>query len=173
MPRAFACRPTHWEVRAGYGYQYTNSARPNNFSILNLLPSVVVPLGGPLGPPWWRGRFAWNPELFLALLTHPYVRPILGLTPLQFRYELEPIGGRWAPYLTLGAGILRADVDRKETESLLNFNLQGAVGVRYRFSTRASLILEYRHIHISNAGLDEGNSGMNTHNFLAGLSSEF
>ena len=159
-----------WELRAGYGYQYTNESRPHNFQVLSLLPSLSVPLSDPMGPSFIRGRWEWMPELHLALFTHPYVRPIFGITPLQFSYNLEPWGGRVSPYVFVGAGVLRTYVNRRETGSRINFNPQGGVGTRIKLTDRTSLILEYRHIHISNAGLNEDNSGVNTHNFLFGIS---
>lgn len=170
---ALACPPSRWELRAGYGWQYTNNSRPNNYQVVSLLPSLVVPLSNPVGSSWSRGRFVWNPELMLAVFIHPYLRPILGVTPLQFRYELGAIGGRWFPYGTIGAGVLYANVNRTETGSDLNFNLQGALGVRYAFHDACALLVEYRHIHMSNSHLDDQNAGLNTHNFLAGLSVEF
>lgn len=166
--------PSRWELRIGYGYQYKNTkARPNNYQIHFLLPSVVIPFTKAVGPSWCRGRFTWNPELLLAFMTHPNNRPIVGMIPLQVRYELEPIAGRWSPYAGLGAGVLHANVNRRETDSDLNFSVSGALGVRYRVNPQTSAILEYRHLHISNAGLDEFNSGLNTHTFFAGISITF
>ena len=159
-----------WELRTGYAYQYTNNSRPNNFQIIPLYPSLAVPLTDIKGSSWYRGRFVLNPELFLASFTHPYVRPIFGVTPIQFSYSFEPAKSRFSPYLFAGAGVLWADVDRRETRSRTNFNLQGGAGTRYRMTEKTSLILEYRHIHISNAGLHEDNAGLNTNTFLVGVS---
>ncbi|MBI3615972.1 MAG: acyloxyacyl hydrolase [Candidatus Omnitrophica bacterium] len=158
-----------WELRAGYGYQYTNESRPNNFQILSLLLSLSVPLTDPIGSSFYRGRWEWMPELHLGLFTHPYVRPLFGITPLQFSYSLEP-WGRFSPYVFVGAGVLRAYINRRETGSRINFNPQGGVGTRFRLTDKMSLILEYRHVHMSNAGIDDDNSGIDTHNFLAGIS---
>jgi len=161
--------PTRWELKTGYGYQYKNpETRPNNYQVHYLLPSLVVPLTDPIGPAWARGRFTWNPEVTLGFFTHPNNRPILGVAPLQARYEWEPIG-RWSPYLLAGLGVLYAKINARESGSEINFNLSEAVGVRYRWTQKASLLVEYRHIHISNAGLDEPNSGLNTHTFFAGV----
>lgn len=172
LEQAFAhlyLKEKKWELRTGYAYQYTNESRPNNFQIIPVLPSVAVSLTDTLGSSWYKGRFVWNPELLLAAFTHPYVRPMYGITPLQFSYTLEP-KGRLSPYLFIGAGILWSNINRRETRSYTNFNVQGGIGTRYRITERMSLILEYRHIHISNAGLHEDNSGINTHTFLTGIS---
>ena len=162
-------RASRWECRAGYGYQYTNSTRPNHFQMVPLLPSTVIPMSGSMGPSWFRGKWEWNPELHLALFTHPYIRPLLGVTPIQFRWVFET-PCRFKPYGLIGAGILYANINRRETRKDLNFNLQGALGTFVELNEATSLILEYRHVHVSNAGLHEDNAGMNNHTFLAGIS---
>ena len=179
---AVARQPAHarfhaerMELRAGYGWQYTNEVRPNNFQIIPVMPSAVIPLSESAGPSRavfpsvLRGRWEWNPELFLGGFQHPYLRPILGVTPLQFRYALTP-KGRFTPYGLIGTGILYANVNRRETRSDLNFNIQEGLGTYITLTPRTDLILEYRHIHISNAGVDEDNTGINAHTFLVGLS---
>lgn len=168
---AFADSPkaARWELRTGYGYQYTVRQRPNNYQIHPLMLSTAVPVSDTMGPAWLRGRWEWTPEVWGALFSHPYVRPLVGVTPIQVQYTLEP-RGRWTPYGLLGAGILYANINREETMHDLNFNIQGAVGVQYALSHTTALLLEYRHIHISNAGLDDENSGLNTHTFLTGIS---
>ncbi len=163
-------RPERWEFRAGYAYQYKDAkARPHNFQLLNFMASAAVPMGGQRGSGWFKGRLEWAPELWLGLFTHPYVRPLIGVIPLQYRYVFQP-EGRLRPYLFAGAGFLYANVNRRETRSDWNFNPQVGVGCYYSVNDATSLILEYRHVHISNAGLEDENSGMNNHTFLAGVS---
>ena len=165
-----ALHPERWEFRAGYAYQYKHErARPNNFQLLNFLVSAAVPMDGLKGSGWLKGRFEWAPELWLGLFTHPYVRPLIGVTPIQFRYVFET-EGKIHPYLFMGAGILYANINLRETRSDLNFNLQGGMGFYYALNDATSLIFEYRHVHISNAGLHEDNAGMNNNTFLAGVS---
>ncbi len=166
---ASALEVNRCELRAGYAYQYTNRSRPNNFQLLALLPSASVALAGVERPGFLHGRLEWAPELFLGLFTHPYDRPLIGVTPIQFRYVWET-PCRVKPYLFGGVGILYANVSRRETRKDLNFNPQGGAGIYYALNDDTSLILEYRHIHISNAGLHEDNAGLNTHTFLAGVS---
>ncbi len=162
--------PDRVEWRLGYGGQYTNEkARPNTFQFTTVLPSAVYPLTDPIGPAWFRGRFEWQPELFLAVFDRQNVRPLFGVTPLQFRYLLEPLG-RWSPYGFCGVGFLYSNINSRETRSDWNFNPQFGFGTLVTLSDAVSLLLEYRHIHISNAGLHENNSGLNAHTFLAGVS---
>ncbi len=162
-------RPHRWDLRLSYGYQYTNTSRPSNFQVISVMPSAVIPLTDPVGPGWFRGRLQWNPELNLGLFIHPYDRPILGINPIQFHWEWQT-PCRWKPYLFAGTGFLYANVNRRETRSDSNFSLHGGIGTYFDFSERMSFIAEYRHAHISNAGLHEDNSGINTNSFLLGLS---
>ncbi|MBI3318451.1 MAG: acyloxyacyl hydrolase [Candidatus Omnitrophica bacterium] len=163
-------RLERWELRTGYGYQYTNSkSRPNNYQVVQLVPSFTLPLTDEMGPAWLRGRFLLSPELMLNTFIHPYDRPMLGITPLQVQFEFKS-KGRLLPYVNGGLGVLWANVERKETGADINFNSQVGVGARWLITEDLGLILEYRHIHLSNAGIDEKNSGINTHNFLLGLS---
>ena len=166
-PHPFA--PDRWELRTGYGYQYNTNERPTHFDLVPVLPSAMWYLTDLMGPSWLRGRWSWNPELFLATFSHPYMRPLIGATPLQFQYSLKPMG-RWAPYGFVGAGVLWSHINRVETDSDVNFNLQGGLGARFSLSDRTAILAEYRHIHLSNSGLGERNSGLNTHTFLVGLS---
>ena len=166
---AHRMRVERLDLRAGYGWQYKSSSRPNNFQIHPLLVSAVIPLTGEVGPPPLRGRAEWNPELFLAMFTHPYGRPLAGITPIQLKYTLAP-KGRFTPYGLAGSGVLYANINRRETRNDLNFNLQLGVGTYVKLGDATDLILEYRHIHISNAGIREDNTGLNTHTFLAGIS---
>ena len=164
-------KPVRWEVRVGFGEQYTNNHRPNDFDMWMVLPSLAVPISRTGGgtPDFLEGRFEWAPELNLALFTHPYHRGLFGVTPLQFRYVFQP-AWKIKPYFFGGVGVLYSNINRRETRSDWNFNPQGGGGVYYDFSDTASLILEYRHIHISNAGLHEDNAGINSHNVLLGVS---
>ncbi len=162
-------RPARWDFRTGYAYQYTNESRPNNFQLIPFLPSVIIPLTKEIGPRWARGKFNWQVEGNFAAFIHPWHRPLFGVTPIQFQWEwATPC--RWKPYVFAGAGVLYANVDRRETRKDLNFNLQGGIGTYLDLGKDRSLIVEYRHIHLSNAGLHEDNSGMDTHNFLVGVS---
>lgn len=157
------------EARTGYGWQYKSSSRPNNFQLHPALVSAVIPITGETGPSWLRGRVEWSPELFLGLFTHPYDRPLIGVTPVQLKYALTP-KGRFTPYALAGSGILHSNINRRETRSDWNFNLNWGAGTAFKLTGAADLILEYRHIHLSNAGIHEDNTGLNTHTFLAGVS---
>ncbi len=162
-------RPTRLELRTGYGYQDTTPHRPTHYQEAYLSPSLIIPLTGTLGPPWFRGQIEWNPELSVGSFSSPHVRPLLGFAPVQFHYAFEPVG-RWFPYLVGGTGIFLAHIKSLETESHLNFNSQIGLGTRYAVTDKVSLLVEYRYGHISNAGLNGSDNGIEMHNFLVGVS---
>ncbi|MBI3323333.1 MAG: acyloxyacyl hydrolase [Candidatus Omnitrophica bacterium] len=169
QPAGSRLRVERLDLRTGYGWQYKSEARPTNFQIHPLLASAVIPITGEVGPAWLRGQAEWTPEIFLGMFTHPYERPLAGITPIQVKYTLAP-RGRLRPYALLGSGVLYANINRRETRHDLNFNLQLGVGSYIRLTEKADLLLEYRHVHLSNAGIHDDNTGVNTHTFLAGVS---
>ncbi len=157
------------ELRTGYAFANNNEDQPTGFQTTPLLPSVAVPLTEPIGSGWYRGRIEWNPELFFGVFSYPYVRPLFGVAPLQFRYALET-GSRWTPYLFGSMGVVHSKVERQETGSDFNFLLSAGLGAQYALTEHTALLLEYRHIHISNANIDDNNSAIDSHAFLVGVS---
>lgn len=157
------------ELKTGYGFAQNDENQPTGFQMTPVLPSVNVPLTETFGPDWLRVRIEWNPELSFGLFSYPYVKPWIGFNPLHFRYKFMP-KSRCNPYLLAGAGIFYADIDREETGSDFNFSGSVGIGLQHKITDNASLLLEWRFTHISNAGMDERNSGIDSYNFLAGFS---
>ena len=157
------------ELRLSYSLAHNTTNQPSGFQTAILMPSLVIPTTHRMGPPWLRGRVEWNPELFLGLFTYPYIRPILGVSPVQFRYILNPIH-QWSPYLMGGVGAVIANVERPETGSDYNVLISLAAGTQYTLTDKTSLILEYRHTHISNGGTHPHNSGIDSDSVVAGVS---
>lgn len=162
-------RPERVELRAGHAIANNNSAQPSGFQLTQVLPSLDVPLTRPFGPSWARGRILWNPELQFGLFSAPYVRPLWGIQPFQFRYEVE-LPHRWSVYSVAGVGAIYANIERPETGSDGNLSLVLGAGARYAVAPRTSWLLEYRHQHISNAGSDDQNGGIDSHVVLFGIS---
>ncbi len=160
------------ELRVGHAIANNTDAQPSGFQLTEALPSVDVPLTRPFGPSWARGRILWNPELQFGLFFVPYVRPLVGVRPFQFRYELGPLH-RWSVYAISGGGVMYAHIERPETGSDGNFSLILGAGLRYAATTRSSWVLEYRHLHMSNGGADDQNSGIDSHAVLLGTAFRF
>ncbi len=161
--------PDRFNFLVGYGYQETGIHRPTHFQQIYLLSSLIVPLTRSIGPSWFRGRVEWNPEVGAGSFLHPYARPFLEFSPVQFHYAFEPIG-HWSPYVIGSTGIFMANIKTAETEVWFNFNSQIGLGTGYAVTDRVSLLVEYRYGHISNAGIHGRDHGMETQNFLVGVS---
>lgn len=159
------------ELRTGFAVALNDTEHPTGFEFVPALPSLVVPLTETIDPglDFLKGKIEWNPELFAASFVYPYARPLIGFNPLQFQYALEP-RGKWEPYGMAGLGVLHSNIERRETGSDFNFNLDFGIGTRYRLNPKTALLLEYRHIHISNAGIDESNAAIEANTFLTGVS---
>lgn len=117
---------------------------------------------------WWRGNFELVGELFSGLQFHPNDRYFVGLTPL-LRYNFAT-GSRWAPLIDLGAGVSVTNIGKPDLSSKFQFNVQGGAGVRYFIRDDMAVTVLYRYLHFSNAGIEEPNTGTNTHTLRIGLS---
>lgn len=91
---------------------------------------------------------------------HPGGR-LTGYT-LLFRLDGRNFG-RAVPFLDLGAGVQHTTLEARvpELTGRLQFSPQGGVGIQYFFHSDRALVLEYRYMHMSNAGLAHPNPGFN------------
>ena len=91
---------------------------------------------------------------------HPKAR-LLGYA-LLFRLQGRNCG-RFAPFFDFGAGIQDTTLDRHapEISGSLQFSPQGGPGAAYFFSPRRALVIQYRYLHMSNAGIQAPNHGFN------------
>ncbi|MDY6822460.1 MAG: acyloxyacyl hydrolase [Thermodesulfobacteriota bacterium] len=91
---------------------------------------------------------------------------------LLLRYDFEPIG-KLIPYAQVGAGILYTDLDRDYSQDLvgneIEFNPQASLGFRYAIHSKLSLDVEGIFHHVSNAGLEDRNIGVNGVGCLVGV----
>ena len=81
------------------------------------------------------------------------------------------------PYVTFGAGGVYDDVYHERTQRIIGapgeFDLQAAVGLRFRVSTKLTLDTEFSYRHISNADFANRNYGTNGLGGMVGLSYGF
>ncbi len=81
--------------------------------------------------------------------------------------------GSIMPYLEGGIGPSINGLDIDELGIAFNFLSFGGVGLRFPIGSSRFIDLGYRLRHISNAGLDERNGGVTSHQIQVGLSWEF
>lgn len=90
----------------------------------------------------------------------------LGLG-VKYRY---PLSETVSPYAFLSVGPHYITVDTTDQANGFIFSDTVGVGLAFFLGETCSLNLEYRLRHLSNAGFDYPNRGINTHNALAGIS---
>lgn len=118
-----------------------------------------------------EGHWELLGEFFAGAQFSPRVRYLAGLLPL-FRYNLtdhEPL----VPFLDVGAGVTLTDVSEPDLSGVFQFNEQIGVGTHYLFSERTAVTVQYRFMHISNAGISTPNNGVNANIFSIGLTRFF
>lgn len=137
-----------------------------------LLPRWSVGISDCVGQnAWYRGALSLGVEGILLFNHEPHSGFAAGLTPL-LHYEFVR-RGRLIPYVEAGVGVLILDFDLDKQSDGLNFVSQAGLGVRYVLSERSELILGWRLNHISNAGLDDPNTGLDSSLFLLGVTYHF
>ena len=156
---------TEWGLSAGFGdnFYFNNVREDIKFFFLS---------------PWW-GKIIkkWDRGGSLEFITEGFLsytrqdsedRYAVGITPL-LAYNFKDFG-KAVPFIELGAGILYTDLDPERFGSEFNFTPQVGGGIRYELGPGRFLKLSYRYHHISNAGLDDDNRGIDSNFFSIGLS---
>jgi lipid A 3-O-deacylase len=133
-------------------------------------PSWQITLTDPVGAGWWSGSIALGAELALLGITEPTGAYGVGFTP-KLGYTFSSFG-RLKPYLEGGGGPLWTNFDGRirEQGSDFNFLVWGGTGVRYELTPQWALAVGIRFGHISNAGTESPNSGLNYLLPFAGIS---
>ncbi len=107
-------------------------------------------------------------EPVVSYVTGPYDNVEFGVSFLaQVKRELTP---RFSLFGIGGVGIIYTTQHTHEEGSQYLFTPQVGCGAQIALAGRISLIFEYRFRHMSNAGLESPNRGINTHQGLVGIS---
>ena len=135
-------------------------------------PSWQIALTAPIGNEWWSGSIALGAEAALLGIAEPTSTYGIGVTP-KLIYTLTSFG-RLKPYVEGGGGPLWTNFDGRipEQGSDFNFLVWGGTGVSCDLTTQWALNVGVRFSHISNAGTDSLNGGVNYLLPFVGLSSK-
>lgn len=145
------------------------SRQPHDLALLSA--SYGHMLGNVLGGDhWYRGNLEARLELFGGMQYHPGEDTdgwLIGLTP-HLRYNFAT-GTRWIPFLDGGAGVSATGIGGPDIGGTFEFNLQASTGVRWFFTDDMALTGEVRYMHLSCAGIDQPNLGLNNVVFMVGV----
>ena len=135
-------------------------------------------------PIYFAGDFSWSfrkvpkKRIFLSWYFEPQINPVLTPRPLDIEFGANlglrnyiRINKNFLLYQMLGSGhhFISAEVSRQANGFIFSDNL--AVGSFIRLNNKDLFLnLQFRIRHISNAGLQSPNGGIDTWNVLVGFS---
>lgn len=106
-----------------------------------------------------RGNCEIRGELFGGWQFSPEDEWLVGLTP-HLRYNFDT-RSRWIPFFDMGAGVTATTIQRPDLSGYFQFNLQVGAGTHYLLSPSLALTAEARFLHLSCAGINLPNRGVN------------
>ncbi len=125
-------------------------------------------------------KFNFNPSSLLQFQVEPFISFISSPdnnvetgTSFLLKMGLLPQTSKFQPFIFAGLGMVYMTQHTLEQSTQFNFTQQGGVGVHYFIRKNIALTLEGRYRHLSNAGIDHPNTGINTQFVLAGISYQF
>jgi hypothetical protein len=107
-------------------------------------------------------------ELFSGGQPSPREGWLADLTP-HLRYNFAT-GTRWISYVDGGAEVTATGIGPPDLSHTLEINLQADTGVRWLIDGNAAPSVETRYLHLSCAGMDSPNLGLNSVNGMPGIS---
>lgn len=124
---------------------------------------------------WAPKAMRFKVEVNAGATVSPSIRTVLS-TEMMALYYLKSLSTlRLAPYVTTGIGFIYTDFQTRdngpppeEMGSRLNFNPQIGIGTEISVPDGPPFFAEFRMSHISNAGLNDDNRGLNSVVFLFG-----
>ena len=106
-------------------------------------------------------------EPFANFIARPSANAEIGCSfPFRYSVKLAP----WiAPYVEIGLGFIYTTQHVHEQGSQFNFTTQLGIGTQFPLTDHYALTAGYRFRHMSNAGLDSPNRGVDFHFGVIGL----
>lgn len=168
LPDGGGLLPPDWTLGvaagSGFGVNAMGSNRAHDLALgtVHIGKVLVAPELGELSRHLELGG-----EFFSGAQYRPARAYVVGATPL-LRYRLWPMA-RWTPFVDGGAGVAATDIGRPDLSTTFEFCPQAGVGVQWKWRRDLALTFEARYLHLSNAGIDSPNDGVNTLVFSGGV----
>jgi hypothetical protein len=152
----------HWNFGAQFGFALEN-AIPRNISHISLL--IAQPQLGLIVRDFQALRFPVRrfeivSEGIFGNAFHPGGR----LTGYALLFRLDGKNRRRVvPFIDFGGGLQRTTLATRapELSGRTQFSPQAGLGIQHFFNPQRALVLEYRYMHMSNAGITPPNHGFN------------
>lgn len=140
-----------------------------DLGFLYFFPNWQRNLTGIIGQSWYKGAWFYHMEGGIAFSDRDD-KFLVGWSPLMAQYKFLSPKRRWAPNVLAGAGFSMTnwkDVADRELGSEFQFLLHLGAGLEY-FKKKGAYSINYRFFHVSNAGMQFPNIGLNAHMFTLG-----
>ena len=126
-------------------------------------------LTDPHGPGFLRGRFEYAVDAVPVFVVFQPANTAYGagLDPFALKWNFDA-HGRIVPYAELQGGVVYTNVRVPSGASTINFTSAGGVGLHV-LARKVTWSADVRFMHISNAGLEPINPGINTVQLRLGI----
>ena len=158
------------QIGINIGYGYTLSNRDIRFAPGS--PYFGYVFTDPVGNGWYRGTVEGIVEGDFNYVFKGQKRHASGVTFLG-RYNLLSKNECWRPYVQAGVGMVGTNLSMHHFGSDFNFTLNLGSGIQYFWNSCNAINFEWRYKHISNAGINQHNVGLNMSMLLVGYSHTF
>jgi len=111
-------------------------------------------------------------EPFISFVSSPRSNLETG-TSFLLKLGILPQTSKFQPYIKAGPGFVYMTQHTREQATQFNFIEQGGIGMHYFFNKHTAFTLEGRFRHLSNAGIDHPNHGINNYIAIAGITYQF
>jgi hypothetical protein len=156
------------DKQCGINFGYGFSAEANDMQFASMHPYMGWVVTDPLGESWYRGTFEVLLEGAFSYVFKNQRTYSAGANILA-RYNFLTRSDVWRPYVQAGFGVAHTNLVMDNFGSNINFVSSAACGLQYFLNKKNAVSFEWRFFHMSNAGLDDDNSGLNMNNFFLGL----
>ena len=160
-------------AQVGWGHTVDIPPGPNrtDLGFLFFFPNWQYNLTGLIAKSsWYQGAWFYHMEAGFAFADRDD-KFLVGWSPVLAQYKFLDPKRNWAPNVLVGAGFAMTnwkDVAERELGSEFQFTLHGGVGLEY-FKGKGAYSINYRYFHVSNAGIQFPNIGLNAHLFTLGM----
>jgi len=160
------------------GFSWANPELKNNEDNYNLYPVFVAFDFNlkPLTKKWFnfnpRSLLQFQIEPFIGVISSPNTNFEMG-NSFFLKVGILPQTSRFQPYIKAGVGMDYMTLHTDEQATQFNFISTGVVGMHYFFKDNVALTLEGSYRHLSNAGIDHPNHGINSITADAGILYQF
>jgi lipid A 3-O-deacylase len=157
------------EIQVWTGGGHSVAGGTSDVGVFNLGARYGWILTKPHGPGFLKGRFEYAVDAVPLFLVFQPANTAYGagFNPLNLKWNFAT-RGMTAPYFELSGGTLFTNHDVPTGTNTVNFTTAAAVGLHF-VKEHHTWSVEVRYMHISNAGLEVPNPGLNTVQVRLGL----